>query len=444
MSGPTLDRAIGPIAATLIVIGGIIGSGLFLTTGRMAIALPSAGWLMAAWAAGGVFAISGALTYAEMGAMFPRSGGLYVFLREAFGPLPAFLYGWACLLVVLSGGVAAVAVGFAEYFNFFFPDVPRAVSAVGSILILGLINYFGVRAGSRTNAVLTAAKVTGLVLLVAFAVVSPQVQADFSFTLPAEVPSAWAAFGLAMIAVLWANDGFYCLPYAAGEVKDPGRTLPRALIIGIFSVTAIYLAVNIAYFYALPMSEIRGTLRIAERAATATVGPWGATMVALTVLVSTLGANAAILLTSSRLLYAMAADGLFFKAAATVHPRYRSPHIAVIGITVWSSLLALSGTYEQLFTYVVFTSVLFSLCGGLALFRLRRKQPATARPYRVWAYPFVPAIFVLGSFYIVVNTLAERPTESLAGLGLLVIGLPVYWYWTRQGAGSKDPASTHE
>ncbi len=379
MSGPTLDRAIGPVAATLIVIGGIIGSGIFLTTGRMAIALPSAGWLMAAWAAGGVFAISGALTYAEMGAMFPRSGGLYIFLREAFGPLPAFLYGWACLLVVLSGGIAAVAVGFAEYFNFFFPDVPRAVSAVGSILILGVINYFGVRSGSRTNAVLTAAKVTGLVLLVAFAVASPQVQADFSFTLPADVPSPWAAFGLAMIAVLWANDGFYCLPYAAGEVKDPGRTLPRALIVGILSVTAIYLAVNVAYFYALPMSEIRGTLRIAERAATATVGPWGATMVALTVLVSTLGANAAILLTSSRLLYAMAADGLFFKAAATVHPRYRSPHIAVIGITVWSSLLALSGTYEQLFTYVVFTSVLFSLFGGLALFWLRRKQPGTAR-----------------------------------------------------------------
>jgi APA family basic amino acid/polyamine antiporter len=153
-------------------------------------------------------------------------------------------------------------------------------------------------------------------------------------------------------------------------------------------------------------------------------------MVALTVLVSTLGANAAILLTSSRLLYAMAADGLFFKAAATVHPVYRSPHIAVIGITAWSSLLALSGTYEQLFTYVVFTSVLFSLCGGVALFRLRRKQPGTARPYRVWAYPIVPAMFVLGSFYIVVNTLAERPTQSLAGLGLLVIGLPVYWYWS--------------
>jgi APA family basic amino acid/polyamine antiporter len=154
-------------------------------------------------------------------------------------------------------------------------------------------------------------------------------------------------------------------------------------------------------------------------------------MVALTVLVSALGANAAVLLTGSRLLYAMAADGLFFKAAGTVHPRYRSPHIAVVGMTIWSSLLALSGTYEQLFTYVVFTSVLFSMSGGLALFWLRRKQPGTARPYRVWAYPVVPAIFVLGSFYIVVNTLAERPTESLTGLGLLVIGLPVYWYWTR-------------
>jgi APA family basic amino acid/polyamine antiporter len=432
MSGPTLERAIGPAAATLIVIGGIIGSGIFLTTGQMAIALPSAAWIMAAWAAGGVLTTAGALSFAEMGAMFPRSGGLYVYLREAFGPLVAFLYGWASLLVILPGGTAAVAVGFAEYFNYFVPAVPRQVSAVGSIAILGAINYAGVRSGSGTAAFLTVAKVTGLVLLVGFVAAAPQTSPDFSWTLAQADLSPWVGFGLAMIAVLWAHDGYYILPYAAGELRDPGRTLPRALIIGILSVTGIYLMVNLAYFYALPMSEIRGTLRIAERAVTATVGSWGATMLAMTVLVSTLGANAAILLTASRLLYAMAADGLFFKVASAVHPRYRTPHIAVIILTVWSSVLALSGTYEQLFTYVVFTSVLFNLIGGVALFRLRRTQPQTPRPYRVWAYPILPALFVLGSVFIVVNTAAERPVQSLAGLGLLVAGLPAYWHWRRQ------------
>jgi APA family basic amino acid/polyamine antiporter len=428
---PSLERAIGPTAATLIVIGGIIGSGIFLTTGVMAASLPSATWLLGAWASGGVFAIAGALAYAEMSAMFPRSGGVYVFLREAFGPLPAFLYGWACLLVVLSGGVAAVAVGFAEYLNYFLPAVPRQASAVGSILFLGTINYFGVRSGSRTTAALTAAKVAGLILLPVFALLAPRVTPDFGLAVPT-IASPVAAFGVAMIAVLWAYDGFYCLPYAAGEVRDPGRTMPRALIVGLLAVAAVYLSVNLAYFYALPMSEIRGTVRIAERAATALVGSPGATLVALTVVVSTLGANAAILLTSSRLLYAMANDGLFFKAAASVHPRFHSPHVAVIGMTVWASLLALSGTYEQLFTYVVFTSVLFSVCGGLALFRLRRTQPATPRPYRVWGYPFVPATFVMGGLVLTLNTLSERPFQSLAGLGLLALGLPAYYYWKRR------------
>jgi APA family basic amino acid/polyamine antiporter len=192
--------------------------------------------------------------------------------------------------------------------------------------------------------------------------------------------------------------------------------------------------VNIAYLVALPMAELAGTSRVAERAATALVGPSGATIVALTVVVSTFGCNAAAILAGSRLLYAMAADGLFFPAAALVHPRYRSPHVAVAAVTIWSSLLALSGSYEQLFTYVVFTSVLFSVFGGLALFRLRLARPRADRPYRVWGYPFVPGAFVLGSLAVVCNTLMERPFESLAGLGLLALGLPAYFYWRRSAA----------
>lgn len=452
MSPPTLDRAIGPLSATLLVVGGIVGSGIFLTTGIMAVSLPSPALLLLAWAAGGLFALAGALTYAEMSAMFPRSGGVYVFLREAFGSLPGFLYGWAFLLVVLSGGVAAVAVGFADYFSAFFPwfstkhvlvQVPigangwsltaAQVAAVASILFLGAVNYVGVRSGSGANAVLTTAKVAGLILLPIFAMTSAKVSPQWApIVPPGLMPSPWAAFGVAMIAVLWANDGFYFLTYAAGEVRDPTRNVPRALTFGLLSVLAIYLTVNIAYLFALPMAGLRGTSRVAERAAAALVGPAGATIVSLTVVVSTFGCNAAAILAGSRLLYAVSSDGLFFRATAAVHPKFRTPHVAIIGLTLWSAILALSGTYEQLFTYVVFTSVLFSFFGGLALFRLRKTRANVERPYRVWGYPWVPGLFMAGSLAVVFNTLKERPVASLSGLGLLALGLPVYFYWRRK------------
>lgn len=450
-SGTTLERAIGPTAATLLVIGGIVGSGIFLTTGVMAANLPSATLLMLAWTTGCLFAITGALTYAELGAMFPHAGGVYVFLREAFGPLMAFLYGWVTLLVVLCGGVAAVAVGFADYFSYFVPalgpdrvllTVPvggltwtlgaHQVVAVASILFLGAINYVGVRSGSGTNAALTVAKVAGLALLPIFAIVAGRADPEWTPVVPGGLASPVAAFGIALIAVLWTTEGYYFLTYAAGEVRDPARTLPRALVTGLLSVAAIYLTVNLAYLYALPMDELRGTSRVAEQAATAMVGPAGGTAVALTVLASTLGANAAVILGGSRVMYAMASHGLFLRATASVHPTFHTPHVAVVVMTLWASVLALTGTYEQLFTYVVFASVLFSVFGGLALFRLRAARPGAARPYRVWGYPLVPALFVAGSLYLVVNTLRERPVESLAGLGLLAIGLPVYAYWRRQ------------
>jgi amino acid transporter len=275
---PTLDRAIGPAAATLLVIGGIIGSGIFLTTGPMAAALPSPTLLMLAWVAGCVFAVVGALTYAEMATMFPNSGGVYVFLREAFGTLTAFFYGWATLGVVLSGGIAAVAIGFSIYFAYFVPalspdrvlfEAPlgpvtwtlaaNQIVAVAAIVVLGGINYLGVRAGSLTNAVLTVAKMSGLVLIPLFAIVASQTTPAWIPVVPAEITAPWSAFGVALIAVLWTVEGYYFLTYAAGEVRDPARTMPRALAAGLLIVMAIYLAVNLAYLYALPMEALRGT-----------------------------------------------------------------------------------------------------------------------------------------------------------------------------------------
>jgi APA family basic amino acid/polyamine antiporter len=435
-----LRRAIGLRSAILFVVGSVIGSGIFLTTGAMASVIPSASLLLAAWVSGGLLALTGGLTYAEMGAMFPRSGGVYVFLKEAYGALPAFLYGWAALFVVISGGIAAVAVGFATYLAYFIPELTTTsiaglsgtkLVAAAVIIVLGAVNYTGVRSGNFVNVVTTAAKMGGLAALPVMAMAASRVHPAFLPIVPPSLARPAASFGVAMIAVLWTYEAWYFITYAAGEIKEPQRNMPRALLFGLLLLTAIYVSVNVAYLYALSISEMQGVTRIAERAATALVGPAGATLVALTVVVSTFGNNAAAILAGSRLLFAMASDGVFIPAASRVHPRYRTPHLAIVALTAWAALLALSGTYEQLFTYVMFASILFNVAAGFALFRLRRTMPDRVRPYRTWGYPFVPAIFIAASIAFVANTLIERPIESLAGLGLLALGLPAYWYWGR-------------
>jgi APA family basic amino acid/polyamine antiporter len=437
-------------SAILFVLGSVIGSGIFLTTGVMALALPSPALIIAAWVMGGVIALSGGLTYAEMGSMFPRSGGVYVYLREAFGPLIAFLYGWAALFVFFSGGIAAVAVGFADYVSYFAPALSSSrvlwsvatpagtwtlsaaqIVAVTSIAALAAINYVGVRSGNRVNIILTVAKVAGLAALPILALVASHTAPAWVPVVPPDLARPLAGFGIAMIAVLWTNDAWYCVTWIAGEMKQPQRDLPRALLIGITLLTLIYVIANLAYLYALPMSELKGVSRVAERAATALVGVNGARFVALTVVLSTFGCNNAAILAGARLLFAMARDGVFVPAAARVHERYRTPHIAIVALCAWSAVLAITGTYEQLFTYVMFSSILLHMIGAIGLFRLRRRRPDHPRPYRVWGYPFVPGVFILASMAFVANTLVERPKESLAGLGLLALGLPVYWYARR-------------
>ena len=448
-----LVRALGLGSAVLFVLGSVIGSGIFLTTGSMAAVLPSPTLIIAAWVAGGVIALTGGLTYAEMGAMYPNSGGVYVYLREAFGPLVAFLYGWAALLVFFSGGIAAVAVGFADYVSYFVPALSTsriiwslgtplglwsvsAAQAVAVIAIVALaaINYVGVRTGNLVNIVLTIAKVAGLAALPILALVASEASPAWVPVVPADLARPLAGFGIAMIAVLWTNDAWYCVTWIAGEMKKPQRDLPRALLIGISLLTLIYVIVNLAYLYALPLSEMSGVTRVAERAATAMAGVNGARFVAMTVVVSTFGCDAAAILAGARLLFAMARDGVFLPAAARVHPQYRTPHVAIVALSTWSAVLALSGSYEQLFTYVMFSSILLHMIGAIGLFRLRRTRPDHPRPYRVWGYPYVPAVFIAASLAFVLNTLFEKPTESLAGLGLLALGLPVYWYFKRGSA----------
>ena len=447
-----LIQAIGLGSAILFVVGSVIGSGIFLTTGVMAVTIPSTSLLLLAWTAGGLLAITGGLTYAEMGAMFPRSGGVYVFLKEAYGRLPAFLYGWVALLVVFSGGLAAVSVGFAEYLSYFFPalslsivlfDVdlgvarltisPGQLVAAAAIVVIGAINYVGVRRGNLVIVVLTAAKVGALTALPIMAIVAARTTPMLIPVVPPGLANPVSAFGVAMIAVLWTYEAWYFVTFAAGELKDPRRNVPRALVGGLLLLTTIYLTVNLSYFYALTLDELRGVTRIAERAATAMVGPGGATFVALTVVVSTFGNNVAAMLAGSRLLFAMAADGVFFPTCRRVHPHYRTPHRAIVALTAWSAVLALSGSYDQLFTYVMFASILFSVATGAAVFKLRRDRPEHPRPYRTLGYPVIPLIFILGSAACVVNTLFRRPMESMIGLGLLLLGLPAYWYWRKKG-----------
>lgn len=449
-----LDQAIGLKGAILIVVGGVIGSGIFLTTGSMAAQLPSVSLLMGAWVAGGLLAMAGGLTYAEMGSMFPRSGGPYVFLSEAYGPVWGFLFGWACQLVILTGTVATVAVGFAEYFSYFVPALGTdrllltlpmpwgawslsagQVVAAASIALITAINYVGVRTGDAWNAVLTVAKVGALLAIPLIAFAFQRVEPTFTPIVPA-IDRPWAAFGVAMIAVMWTYEGWYYLAFAAGEVKDAARTVPRALIVGTIGLTALYGAVNLAYMYALSLEEMSGVTRVAEKAVTLLLGPVGASLVAASVVVSTFGCNVASVIASSRACYAMAVDGLFFRAAAQVHPTYRAPNVALLMTSGWSTLLALTGSYEALFTYVTFASVLFGTLGGVAIFVLRVRQPQTPRPYRAWGYPVIPAFYVLGSLALVVNTLLERPTESVAGLGLVALGLPFYAVWSRRRAAN--------
>lgn len=404
--------------------------------------------------------MAGGLTYAEMGSMFPRSGGLYVYLSEAYGPVPGFLFGWACLLVILTGSVAAVAVGFAEYFSYFFPALgtdriilsvvmpwgPWSISAgqvvaAASIVLITGINYVGIRRGNLTNMVLTATKVGGLIAVPLLAIAYSNVDPVLTPVVPSGVLRPLASFGVIMIAVMWTYEGWYYVAFAAGEIKDAARNVPRALIYGTLILTTIYVAVNLAYVQALTVAEMSGVVRIAEKAVTALVGPIGAALVAGSVVISTFGCNVAGIIASSRSCFAMAADRRFFPQAARVHPEYHTPHVALFITSGWSAFLTLTGGYEALFTYVTFASVLFGTLGGVAIFVLRRRRPEVPRPYRALGYPIVPALYVLGSFALVWNTLAERPIESVAGLGLVALGLPFYAIWARSGA-ARPPAAT--
>jgi basic amino acid/polyamine antiporter, APA family len=449
---PALVRELGAWDGALITIGSVVGTGIFLTTADMARVLPRPGLILLAWVLGGVFTLFGALTFGELGAMFPRAGGQYHFLREALGPAWGFLFGWACLLVIMTGGIATLAVGFGEYLGFFAPFFSTThvlfaarvgsytwtfsggqLAAVLAILLLTAVNVVGLRQGAGLQNAVTVLKVGSLLALGVLGLLAPlPAQAAAAGALPPVEAGLLAAFGVAMISVLWSYDGWYGLTYLAGEMKRPERDIPWGLISGTLAVMALYVLANLVYVRALPVEAMAATGRIGEAAAAALFGPWGARLMSAAVLVSTFGCLSATILYAARVYLPMAEEGLFFRGMARIHPVYRTPVACLVVQGIWAAVQACSGSYAQLYTYVVFTVFFFHAATGCSLFVLRRTRPDMPRPYRVWGYPVVPLLFVISSGALVANTLWEKPVESLGGLLLVATGVPVYWWWSRR------------
>ena len=455
-NGVGLVRQLGLFDSTMIMVGIIIGSGIFLTTGIMAKSIPSAGLILLAWIFGGLLTLAGALTYAELGAAMPEAGGQYVYLREAYGPLPGFLFGWMSFFVYMSGGIAALSVAFAEFFGYFFPQLsientvfstkinlfnstlPYTLSAgqlvaVAAVVLLSALNYIGLGPGKTIQNILTVAKIGALVAIVVLGFAIGQGQFfNFSFEVPGlSTGSLLIAFGVAMIAVFWSFDGWNNIVFTAGEIKNPQRNIPLALILGTLGVTVLYTLTNFVYLYALPIGEVVGVDRIAEKAASALFGGPMAALISGIVVVSTFSAANGSILVGPRIYYAMARDGLFFKRVAKVSPRFRTPGFAILVQAIWTCLLTLSGTFEQLLTFTMFVAIIFWIAAAASVFTLRKKYPDLPRPYKTWGYPVVPIVFILASSGILLNTLFEKPVESLAGIVITALGIPVYFVWNK-------------
>lgn len=431
-----LPRKLGLLDATSIVAGTMIGVGLFLVPAALARETPSAFWILAVWTVTGLISLCGALAYAELGAMLPHSGGQYVYLREAYGPLPAFLAGWAFFLVINSGSIAAVSTGFGLYLQQFLPAIPAWLSACVMITALSAINYVGVKQGARVQILFLVLKLSGIALLLGGAAfLGKPTQLAFA----ASAPVSASAVGAAMLMAFVAYDGWHMVAFVAGEVKNPKRNLPLALMLGVSGVVAVYVIVNIAYLHVMPLATMMQSERIAADTAAATrLGPLGATLITLTILLSCIGAGNGAILTSPRIYFAQARDGLLFARFGEVHPRYLTPSFSIVAHCVWTCLLSLSGSYEVLVGYVMFISWMIHAATVLAVLVLRRKRPDLARPYRMWGYPVAPMLFFAFAAWFVGNTLWTRPASSLAGAALLLLGVPVYYYWRRNSPAPRS------
>lgn len=453
---PSLQRVLGLWTAVSIVIGSVIGSGVFLVPSAMIQFVGSVKLLFVVWIVAGLLSLFGALTYGELAAAMPEAGGEYVYLGAAYGPFWGYLYGWTQFWVAKSGSIATLAAGFYTYLTAFFPVLgvslivlpwhigPRGslleihygqLVAIAVILILAAVNYVGARSGGNVQVSVTVVKMTLIAGVIVVGIFFGK--GDFAhFGSSITGVGGMAGFFAAMVSALWAYDGWNNVSMVSSEISNPQRNLPRSLIVGTAAVILTYILINVAYFYVLNPSQVAASHRVAADMMSHLYGRTAAAAVTIAVLISIFAALNGSILAGSRVPYAMARDGLFFRTAAAVHPRFRTPGNAMIMLCLWSSVVVLSGWFDDLYNFVIFGSWILYLMTAVSLFVLRRKRPELERPYRVIGYPIVPVLFVCVAVLLLFSTLQTRPRESLMGLGLMALSVPFYFYWKRRNNGN--------
>ena len=432
---PKLARVLTLLDATMINAGGIIGSGIFMVPATIALLTGSTSLILAVWVFGGLISLFGALSVAELGAAMPRAGGQFVYLNEAYGPVWGYLYGWSCVAVINTASIAAVGVAFSEYLSFFFPLSTMGIKSVAilSVILLTIINILDVKSGARVQNIFTLLKIGAILGIISLGLVMDGGSAENiqPFYPDQPLPALVGPLGLAMVSVLWTYDGWIFITYVAGEVKNPGRNIPLSLVFCMLIVISIYLLINFVFTYTLGIGAMGTSTLVASDSASIFLGEKGVALVSIIILISLLGANNGFILTSARVNYAMARDKLFFRQAAKVHPRFKSPANALVFQAMWASVLTFSGTYNQLITYIIFASWIFYAMSCAAVIILRKKRPEMKRPYKTPGYPYIPIIFILFAVFLTFNTILEAPRDAAVGAGIILAGLPLYFYWKK-------------
>ncbi|MBZ5577581.1 MAG: amino acid permease [Acidobacteriia bacterium] len=444
-----LKRDLGAWPAASIVVGTVIGSGIFLVPQSMIQHVGSVRMVFAVWMVAGLLSLAGALSYAELAAAMPEAGGEYVYLREAYGPLWGFLYSWTQMWVAKSGSIATLATGFFLYLANFFPGLDSVfyrvplpvgpdggpielrygqVCAIVLILALAWLNFYGVKLGGDVQTAVTVLKVLLIALIILAGLGLGQAHAPQAASV---APLTFAGFVAALVAALWAYDGWNNVSMVASEIRSPQRNLPRSLIGGTLAVIVIYLLANAAYFRVLAPGEVAGSSRVAAQMMGRILDGFGANAVSIAAMISIFAALNGSILSGSRVPYAAAREGYFFAAVGKIHPQHRTPGVSIVALSLWACLLVLSGKYDDLFNLVIFASWILYGMTAAAVLVLRSKEPDLPRPYRTVGYPFVPLLFVLGAVILLATTLIDRPRESVIGLGLMAAGLPFYFHWRR-------------
>jgi APA family basic amino acid/polyamine antiporter len=470
-----LRRGLSLADATMLVVGIMIGSGIFIVSADIARKMGSPGWLLVVWIVTGIITMAGALSYAELAAAMPRAGGQYVFLREGLGRLPGFLYGWTLFLVIQTGTIAAVAVAFARFASVFFPGISpdvylslgqipmpggeielglshQRLLAIAIIVLLTYVNTRGLREGKWVQNIFTVAKTAALLALILLGITigrNPDAISVNFTNMFAGAPSGTAlllAFGAASVGSLFSADAWNNVTFAAAEVEKPERNLPLSLALGTGLVTLLYVLANVAYLMVLPLTDIQNAPqdRVGTLAAQGIFGAPGLYLMAGAILISTFGCVNGLILGGARVYYAMARDGLFFQSVGRISERTRVPTVALIIQGFWTALLTLTGTYGQLLDYIIFTNLIFYVLTIAALFALRIKKPDMPRPYRAFGYPVVPALYILAATTIAITLLITAPVYSFAGLFIVLLGVPVYFVWRRQRKTRMEPRETDD